>query len=69
MIDSPRKTVTDLFDEGTPIDAALRRAVRDALRRHKLLGQTVVVWEAGQVVRLRPDEIQSDDAGDADARA
>ena len=57
MIDTPRKSVTELFDEGTTIDAALRRGVQDALRRHKLLGQSVVVWKDGKVVRLRPEEI------------
>jgi hypothetical protein len=61
VIDKPRKTVTELFDEGAPIDAALRRAVQDALRRHKLLGQTVVVWENGKIVRLRPADIPADD--------
>ena len=62
MIDKPRKSVSELFDEGTPIDEALRRAVQDALRRHKLLGQTVVVWEDGKIRRLRPSEIPADDA-------
>jgi hypothetical protein len=57
MIDQPRKTVRELFREGTAIDAALRRAVQDALRRHKRLGNSVVVWRDGKVVRLRPEEI------------
>ncbi len=61
MINESKKTARELFDEGTPIDEALRRAVRDALRRHKLLGQTVVVWEGGKVVRLRPEEIVVDE--------
>jgi hypothetical protein len=60
MIDMPRKTIEQLFKEGTPIDTALRGAVQDALRRHKLLGNTVVVWQDGKVVRLRADEIPVD---------
>lgn len=62
MIDKPRKSVSELFDEGTPIDAALRRAVLDALRRHKMLGETVVVWEDGKIRRLHPADIPADDA-------
>jgi hypothetical protein len=62
MSDAPRKTVGQLFKEGTAIDAALRRAVQDALRRHKLLGNTVVVWQDGKVIRLQPEEIPASDA-------
>jgi hypothetical protein len=61
VIDMPRKSVGELFKEGTAIDAALRRAVQDALRRHKLLGNTVVVWQDGKVVRLQPQDIPIDD--------
>lgn len=46
-----------LFAEGTEIDRAVQRGIRDALRRHKLLGEYVVVWRNGQVVRLPPEEI------------
>lgn len=61
MIDMPRKPVAECFREGTAIDAALRRAVQDALRRHKQLGHSIVVWEEGKVVRLRPDQYEVDD--------
>jgi len=57
MLSKPRKSIRDLFREGTAIDAALRGAVRDALQRHKQLGHTVVVWENGKIVRLQPHEI------------
>lgn len=33
------------------------RAVREALARHKALGQSVVVWRDGAVVVLKPEEI------------
>jgi hypothetical protein len=48
----------DIF--GTPglVEAAMQKAVRQALRRHKLLGESVAVSdEHGKVVILSPDEI------------
>ena len=50
-------TITELFDDGRAIDRALRLGVRDALLRHKLLGQRVAVWRDGRVVILEPEEI------------
>jgi hypothetical protein len=40
------------------INKAYERAVRDALRRHKLLGNPVAVERDGKVVILQPDEIE-----------
>jgi hypothetical protein len=47
----------DVF--GTPgrIEAAMNKAVRAALRRHKLLGESIAVSRDGKVVILSPDEI------------
>jgi hypothetical protein len=40
------------------IEAAMQKAVRQALRRHKLLGESVAVSdEHGKVVILAPEEI------------
>jgi len=36
---------------------AVNRAVTQALRRHKALGQSVVVWRDGRIVELRAEEI------------
>jgi hypothetical protein len=58
VIDKPRKPVGEHFREGSAIDAALRSAVQDALRRHKQLGHSIVVWEGGKVVRLRPEQFE-----------
>lgn len=58
MISKPQKSIRELFMEGTPIDDALGRAVEDALRRHKLLGQSIVVWRDGRVVRIPADQIE-----------
>jgi hypothetical protein len=53
----PKKTISEIFAERTLIDWAAREGVRQALLRHKLLGQSVVVWENGQIVTLTPDKI------------
>jgi hypothetical protein len=64
MIGKPKKSIKDLFLEGAPIDEALRKAVREALRRHKKLGNSIVVWRNGQIVHVSADEIQVSDAED-----
>ena len=49
-----------LADPGFDIDAlvtAAKEAVRAALARHKALGHRVVTWRDGQVVLLRPENI------------
>ena len=37
---------------------AAREAVREALARHKSNGDSIVVWRDGQVVILKPEEIE-----------
>jgi hypothetical protein len=49
-----------LFAEGTAIDLALRRAVRDALLRHKKLGNPIAIWQDDKVVWIAPQDIQVD---------
>jgi hypothetical protein len=44
--------------DGTEIDEALRRAVREALIRHKKLGNSIAVWRDGKVVIVPPEEIE-----------
>ena len=36
---------------------AVQEGVRDALRRHKARGESIVVWRDGKIVTLGPDEI------------
>jgi hypothetical protein len=42
------------------ITLALDRAVYEALRVHKLLGQSVVTWRDGKVVWVAPEDIPVD---------
>jgi hypothetical protein len=53
-------SIDDLFADGRAIDLALRLGVRDALERHKRLGQRVATWRNGRVVILEPEEIPID---------
>ena len=37
---------------------AVNRAVRAALKRHKELGRSIVIWRDGKIVTLKPEEIE-----------
>jgi hypothetical protein len=59
------KTVTEngqniFIKHGDAITKACDRAVREALRKHKLAGNPIAVARDGQVVLLSPDEIEID---------
>lgn len=43
------------------MEAAMRRGVREALLRHKRLGESIAVWRDGQVVIVPPEEIVVDE--------
>ncbi|HYE19266.1 MAG TPA: hypothetical protein VEA69_12525 [Tepidisphaeraceae bacterium] len=64
-----RRPISEVFDERVPIVDAIKAGVADALRRHKLLGESIAVWRDGQVVRVPPEEIPSCPRGAADQRA
>jgi hypothetical protein len=53
-----KKDVSKLFKDGREIDEALRRAVREAVRTHHLLGRSVVGWRDGKIVRVPPGAIE-----------
>src|ERR1700726_54377 len=57
MNESKKKSITDLFREGTPIDRALAQGVREALRMHKRMGNPVAAWRDGKVVWIQPEDI------------
>jgi len=45
---------TTLYDQ---ITEAARDAIAQALERHRKLGESIAVWQDGQVVVLRADQI------------
>lgn len=53
-------TPLDRVEDVPRILKAMTEAVREALLRHKLLGNPVAVWRDGRVVWLRPEEIPTE---------
>ena len=49
------------FRDGGGIDRALSRAVRDALGRHKKLGNPIVASRNGKIVWIPADQIPVDE--------
>ena len=62
MCDKTKCRVCAGLEDAALITRALRKGVRQALRQHKLLGQSVVVMRDGEIVWLRPEEIPVEDA-------
>ena len=52
------KDIGTLMKEGTQVDAALARGVREALGRHCQAGVPAVEWQNGKCVWLTPKEIE-----------
>jgi hypothetical protein len=52
-----RPTILELFQDGRAIDEAVRRGVREALLRHKKLGESIAAECDGEVVILPPEDI------------
>jgi Arc/MetJ family transcription regulator len=60
-VDNPEPDIGEILQDRERIDRAMRRAVREALRRHKLLGNPVADWRDGKVVWIPPEEIVIDE--------
>jgi hypothetical protein len=46
-----------LVEYSEDVDRAFKRAVREALRKHKRANNPVAIWRNGRIVLLLPDEI------------
>ena len=53
-----KHSVAELLEDTDRIEAALRRAAREAALAHKREGLPLVIWEDGEVVLVPPDEIE-----------
>lgn len=58
----PSQTIDELFREGKPIDDAAREGVRQALLRHKRLGESIVACVNGKGVIIPADQIEVSEA-------
>jgi hypothetical protein len=56
----PPRTLEARLRDDRLIEAALRRAVREALLDHKRAGNPVPVWRDGRVVWIAPEDIEVD---------
>ena len=50
-----------IIREGTLVDEAIRKAIRDAMLMHKKLGDPVVGLKNGKVVWIPADQIEVDE--------
>ena len=55
-----REALDRLFADPDAATEHVQRAIREALREHKLLGHSIIVWQDGAVVELPPEEIPVD---------
>jgi hypothetical protein len=39
-------------------EAALKRAVREVVKRHKKTGRSLAVWENGKTIRISPNTVK-----------
>jgi hypothetical protein len=51
--------IEEVINDRDRITQALAEGVRDALKRHKLAGNPVVVMKEGKMVWLKPEEISA----------
>lgn len=58
MNEQKRVDIGQVIRERTLVDEAIRKAIQDTLREHKLLGQPVVGWKDGKVVWVPAAEIE-----------
>jgi len=54
------RTIMERFCDVEASTEAIRLGVRQALWRHKQLGQSIAIWEDGKVVILKPEDIDVD---------
>lgn len=52
-----KKNIDEFFSNGSEIDKALQKAVKEALLQHKKAGNPVVSWKDGQIVWIQPEDI------------
>lgn len=53
----PQIDLEQILSDDSKIEMAVRRAVREAITRHKRAGNPIAVWRGGKVVWLSPEEI------------
>lgn len=57
MAEALKKDIGKIIAEGTQIDEAVKQAVKEAVLRHKNVGNSIVTMKDGCMVWLKPEEI------------
>ena len=57
MTESNGRTIDDLISDHALVERAVRKATREALRRHKALGVPIAVERDGRVEWIEPEDI------------
>ena len=57
MAELAKKDIGKILVEGTAIDEAVVKAVKEAVLKHKQAGNPIVGMKDGQMVWLKPEEI------------
>ena len=55
--EAARPDIGAIFADGPAVERALTAAVREAVLRHKHLGESIFVWRDGRVVEIPPEQI------------
>lgn len=63
MTEDERLRLAEKLTQDDQVDAAIKLAVRNAVRERKRLGLGIVVWEDGSVVHVPADRIPATDEG------
>lgn len=58
MAEAAKKDIGKIISEGTAIDEAVKKAVKEAVLKHKQAGNPIVGMKDGKMVWLRPEEIK-----------
>ena len=61
-LQSGNKTQIPLTEIHQKIDAGVKAAVANAIERHRKLGESISIWQDGQVVTLTAEQIPPLDA-------
>lgn len=57
MAEALKKDIGKIIAEGTQIDKAVKRAVKEAVLLHKRAGNSIVTMKDGKMVWIKPEEI------------
>ncbi len=66
---SDRTDIGAVFDEGSSVDQAMRRAWYRAVRRHRRLEIPLVMFRNGEIVELDPHTVDIPDNEDQEEKA